>query len=472
MSHPSSRVCFLVPDVTVTAVGLRLAILTAWVCVACSNRVVPASPPAVVATPAPLISDDEIFHQLDIKFGTTGAVPAAMPDRKLRLRAFIADRMTQSAFYDHVAPEFTRMASSGGSLTVFPHTLKHDDADFFYLDNPCAPADRIAVAPWWNLGTTVKICRDDVRPDVTSYQADGITSYCEGSERPFERRFDSPCRCGANLVHCATPELQKKMIGALDDEQIRTFEYIVEQKLPFSTSVMTIDRTVRSDLADFFYARATALQTGTLTYPVPQEGSVRVRPRPAHFDIGLLTTWPWLSVDDGVRSRVAGLWGMTLCSNLKSSNVNPEQMFASLHSDTPKAGNFRYSVHLELATSSGCESCHRVLEHAALAMQAYPVARFGSRYLPSEQSAGTTQLFVGDDARAEGPATVEWLARSLAAQPEFQSCVVDTTLHFLFDGYDTPDPQRRHLIDAFTKTQSFAQLFSDAVVMRYLPEAR
>jgi len=314
----------------------------------------------------------------------------------------------------------------------------------------------------------VKVCRDDVHPEVVSYDEDGVTTYCEGSERPFERRFHSPCRCGANLIHCATPELQKQMLAALDDEQIRTFEYIVREQLPFSSSIMTLDKSARSDLADFFYARAESFVTGKLAYPPPQENSVRVRPRPAHFNVGLVTTWPWLALDDGVRPRVAGLWGV-LCANLKSRNVNPEQMFAAIHPNlvAAKAGNFRYSVHLELASASGCDSCHRVLEHAALALDGYPVARFGSRYVEPAKAA-TTKLFVDDDQRAEGPATVEWLARSLAVQPEFQQCVVDNTLHFLFDGYDTPDRERQQLIDSFTKSQDFKQLFSDAVVARYL----
>lgn len=462
---------------------LVISLLMATAGIGCNRHVerdrasTPAAPTAhgAAAKEAPVVlaTDDEIFRELDIKFGTSGPVPAAAPDRAGRIRAFVADRMKQTAFYDNVGPEFTFPAGPGASVAPIARVLQRDaKLDYYYLSEPCKPKEQVSVVPWWDTGTKVKICASDYRPEIVSYDENGITRWCEAVATSFQRSFGSPCRCGANLIHCSpSMELQDNVLRAFGEEQVRTFEHVVRSGLPYS-SLLTMAETVRSDLADYFYARIEFLRTGKLVYPKPQENSVRLRPRPEHFNAGLLTTWPPLMTDDSTRTRVASLWNVSFCFTMKSANVKAGEMFDAIHANEKSAtsGNYRHHVRMELASTDGCETCHRILEYGSLALQAYPIHVHGSRYDPARAFNGTTKLFMdGEDPRTEGPATIEWFAKAISEQPEFYQCTVDAMLNLVYDGYEPPQDVRETLGAEFARSQDFGSVFAEAIVSRYLP---
>jgi len=118
----------------------------------------------------------------------------------------------------------------------------------------------------------------------------------------------------------------------------------------------------------------------------------------------------------------------------------------------------------------GCQNGHKNLGNASKAMTGFTLVQHGSHFLSSRAYAGTLQFYLGslEAPRAEGPATLAWLGKTISEQPEFNSCVVTKVLNYLYDGYDYSPDLKEQLEALFAVRQDFASMFESAVIARYL----
>ena len=464
------------------------------VAVSCSAPPPPPRPPAIAspaAAPEPAApaappppttpSDRELLRRLDLKLGTQGdiAVPDALShdQRRELYRAFVRDRMKQPAFYESTFRALRLIRGPGespGVLPPLPFTLKKSDSTpaVYYLEQPCKAKDQIDVEPWWDLGSKVRVCADSYRPEVVSYVAGGeSTVWCDSTFYKAHRAWvTSPCKCGRNLMNCApSSDVQRAIMKGFSDEQALTVQHVVEHHLPFG-EILTLPESVRSGYGDLFYARSEFIATGRWSYPKPESIAASLRPRPAAFDAGILSTWFWMIDSDSHRVMAREIWDQFLCHPLASRNVTPAEILRAMGGSTTAVGKFRDSVRMEFTTAPGCENCHKILENASRAMVGYTLMQYGGHYIKDHAYTGTIQFFVGDvsSPRAEGPATLHWLGATIAAQPEFNACMVKKVLSYVYDGFEYAPALAERLQARFSTGQDFATLFEDAVVSRYL----
>jgi hypothetical protein len=465
-----------------------LLLLVALSCSSQPPRPTTIAPAPAAATPAARatapLSDREILRRLDLKFGTHGdiAVPEGLSRDQLReaYRGFLRDRMKQDAFYDstfHALKLIRGPGESPSMLPPLPFTLMKSETTpaFYYLDKPCAASEQVAVEPWWNLGSKVRVCADAYKPELASYVAGGgSTVWCDSTfYKAHTAWVASPCKCGKNLMNCApSGEVQRAIMKGFSDEQMLTVKHVVEGHRPFG-EILTLPGSVRSGYGDFFYARSEFIETGRWTYPdpeAPESIDARLRPRPAAFDAGILSTWFWMVDSDSYRVMARELWDQFLCHPLASRNVTPAEILKAMGGSATAVGKFRDSVRMEFTTAPGCQDCHKILENASRTMVGYTLMQYGGHYIKDRADPGTIQFYVdGVSApRAEGPATLHWLGATIAAQPEFTACMVKKVLDYIYDGFDYAPALAVRLQTRFSNGQDFATLFEDAVVSRYL----
>jgi hypothetical protein len=462
----------------------HVTVVLAWLLVACARPVTggaggpaasPPPPPPHTDDRAITARDDAALARLDIAFGTSGALPqaadATLASRAARFRTFVRARQDQDAFYDTMLLRYFRMvvprSASMVSSSMVLATATDGERPYYYhpKDGPCARKHQVAVHPWWDLETTVWICDASYRPDILAERMGDEPSYCEypGVE-PFT------CRCGENLINCTRDQVQyDQMVTALAEEPIRTLQFVMQRHEPLSHA-LTMNGTVRSDLADFFYARDRAFQTGTLALPrVDPTRRATLRPRDPPYGAGVLTTAAYVYFDDARRVTAAEIWEDFLCTPLMSSAVHAEAMFAG----TLRAKRVRVHATPELGRMTGCQNCHARLESVVAAYSGFTPAIFGMRYLPGAQLHDTIGFYVRDhkDLRGEAPASIQWIGEMIGRQPEFTSCLVQHSEQIVFGGYPVPADVHAYASRQFAATQDLAQLIEDLIVARYVGAA-
>ncbi|MCA9705154.1 MAG: hypothetical protein KDK70_04790, partial [Myxococcales bacterium] len=217
---------------------------------------------------------DAMLRELDIVFGTTGLPVVgrigASPTAR-ELREFVRERMNHDEFYDAVLPRMFGVLSRAPFVTPtvrFALAQSSVEAgslagrEYYYLDDPCPAHELQSVRPWWNLDEEVLICRDSYRPEVEFDDRASGKQFCEA---PY---YGNPgprvCGCGEYLLACARDEAQQWQLRAeIKQEAIRTMQHVIRSRRPFA-DVLSIDRTVRTDLVEMFYARSEFFLTGEL----------------------------------------------------------------------------------------------------------------------------------------------------------------------------------------------------------------
>ena len=197
-----------------------------------------------------------------------------------------------------------------GAPQLLPFALKHsghDETTVYYLDKPCVAADEVKVAPWWDLTTEVRICKDAFRPDVKIDDHLGAKQLCEMSDASYARP-NPVCRCGEHLINCARDGEQRGLVSSSHlAELLSTFRHVMTTHQRFE-EVLTMRASVRSDLADFFYARSRYLQTGKLTLaPIDEKKPPSLRDRDPE-NAGVLTNPVYLYRDSARRIMTSVMW--------------------------------------------------------------------------------------------------------------------------------------------------------------------
>ena len=465
----------------------RTAAAAVWFLVACARPVTGggAGPPAGPPPPSARTDDSAIaardgaaLARLDITFGTSGALPEAADAtpsaRAARFRAFVRARADQDVFYDTLLPRLFKMLGAWQHSPVSKRmvlTSKTEGGRTYYYhpkDGPCARQHQVAVHPWWDLKTTVWVCDASYRPDILAEKPETIADELPYCESPFAE--PDACRCGENLINCTRDQVQHdQMENALAEEPIRTIQLVMQRHEPLSHA-LTMNATVRSDLADFVYARDRALHTGTLSFPrADPTRRATLRPRAPPYVAGVLTTAAYLYFDDSRRLPAATLWEDFLCTPLVSSAVHAEAMFAG----ALRAHRVRLHATPQLGQMAGCQNCHARLESVVAAYSGFISSMYGMRYVPSAQLHDTIGFYVRDhtDLRGEAPASVQWIGEMIGRQPEFTACLVDHSEQIVFGGYPVPPEVHTRASRQFSATQDLAQLIEDLVVARYVGAA-
>ncbi len=398
-------------------------------------------------------ADPTRLERLDHLFGTHG------PTAEVSASDFLRARLEQPQLHDALLRVLLRSIRPA-EISVWPGVALKQGKDgggaFFYLGTPCGRSERVSVRPWWDPRKPVSICKSAYRPEVKSETSTwGTARTCEAVGVLSE---GTECGCGEHLLNCARDGAHAlEQNRAVVAEVFQTFQYVVQQRRRFS-DLFSMNETVRSDLGDFMYRRDRYFRDGRWDAGPLRADGATLRPREPFMAGGILSA-PMMQFYDQPRVRVAELFEDLLCMPLTSTAVHAEAMFALA------SPNFRRGGHLELAQRQGCRSCHARLEYAMRATEGYSNLREGLRFDPAKRSAQKARVYVRDekDLRAEGPATVEWLGRTLAAQPEFPRCVVSKIEEWIYAGAPVPEATHQKLLEDFTRSEDLAGLLEGTV---------
>lgn len=424
--------------------------------------------------------DASAFEQLDLAFGTTGpAVPAVGEGRARAYRQFVRDRLTQDAFYDTVLPRLFSVFSENSSVNgTVPFVLKKGKVgsrDVYFINNPtlnragppCTkPEELVSTHPWWDENETAWLCSSDFHPETrVDPHGDGRV-FCEGRIVNHEINFKQKagCGCGERLLNCARDRAQLDQLeGAYVDEVVRTMQQVIQSRARFS-GVLTMTSTVRSDLAELFYARNRYFKTGRFELGAIGNGKPSLKPRDPEFAGGVLTTPLFLYWEFSRRLTTQKIWEDFLCAPLASTGVRAADMF---HLGDAR---LRTRGHLALTQMTGCSDCHARIENGVQAFSAFPPATNGFRHVAEWTFAGTAKFYVRDatDARAEGPSTPLWVGQTVARQPEFISCMTRKVEELIYRGFAVPPQLHQQLLSRFARDEDLAAAIEDAVVARYV----
>jgi hypothetical protein len=224
--------------------------------------------------------------------------------------------------------------------------------------------------------------------------------------------------------------------------------------------------TVRSDLADFIYERADYFRTGRFSRRSFRSDDTPVlRPRPEGFTAGLLTTPPFLFMDEP-RTSLALVFNDFLCLPGKSTSVKAAQTL-NVHTN-----NIRSEGMMELAGKTGCKTCHMRLENAVLAFSGFSNLRLGTRFQPEGATLHEIGFYMNNekDLRATGPATPAWFGEVMARQPEFAECMVKKAEEFVYGGYPIPPEIHRTILANFRMNEDFLHVIEQLVSAWWLGE--
>jgi hypothetical protein len=321
--------------------------------------------------------------------------------------------------------------------------LKHgrDPRAPLYLRAPGTAAQAVAVHPWWDLESEVKVCPDSYRPDKWTL-APGEHGYrtalklsCDSQVGSPELETASLCGCGPNLIRCLLDEAHHDQLNRSFMEEIRrTTAYVVEHDLPMA-SLFTGNATFRDRNAELYYRRQRigALQSERVKRELadladwPDDGKWAPRDelRPGQ-QAGVLTAPQILHWLPDQRQRMRGYYEILWC-NLRNSFGATTHKVLELNA----TGNnlFVHDSWQRLAHTELCMNCHARLDYGTQFFLGFPDSRASTHYNPELQATGEGPLYGRDlrDARGSAPLTPHGFAELATAQPEFASCM---TRHF------------------------------------------
>ncbi|MBX7098449.1 MAG: hypothetical protein K1X89_12100 [Myxococcaceae bacterium] len=436
----------------------------------------PAAALAAPPPPSPRADDAAFSTNLALLNGVLGTPAASVDPARYpgataaeRWRAAVRERMKDDALYLSVLPRmfvYLNMRADGPPFELMSGKLK--GREFYYLHEPCKADQLVSVDAWWRPGKPVQVCKDSYLPEIKSDDRAGSTQYCEATEN---RNPDpSICGCGEHLLNCAPQgELAEQIGTAYSLEAVKTMQHVIQSQKPFG-QVLTGNETVRSNHADFYYARDTYFRGGPLAIPPQSDKSAEafsLRSRPPQYEGGLLTSPLFRYGDEAPRVLVSVLWWDFLCTVPLSLRVHAEQIFEL------KNPKLRSGDHMELAAKTGCRDCHARIENALKAFKGFVSSRVGQRSVPLDGPPETMKFYVRDslDMRAEGPATPTWLGATLVSQPEFAGCMTKKVQEIVYGGEPVPTEVTRAMVSAFKKDQNLQTLIEDAVVARFAGSA-
>jgi len=353
------------------------------------------------------------------------------------LEAEIARLVATREFSHDVAPRLLL-----GYMTAAPFsfdiailkTTKIDETVVHWRKQECKSlADVVEVAPWWAPQTTIKICKDDYRPELLR---DSQGAFCNGGKG---LAIGKECGCGPSLIFCADKEHQQKTLWGLRQETVNTIGYIVSHDLPLA-DVFTTSYSFRDADAAWVHYRDQIVNGVLDKMPDlsswPAEGQWAERPAlwPGQH-AGILTDHQFAFFSDGPRDRMRSYYERAWCKSPASFGVDVDQFRTLVHG----AQDLRYhgARWKELAAAPGCTTCHARLDYGMQFFLGYPDVMTAMGPTIATQTPSEEGPLYGDDIedpRGKAKLTPHEFGKLLVAQPEFADCMIQHVTDHVFGG--------------------------------------
>ena len=317
------------------------------------------------------------------------------------------------------------------------HQTSAGGETIYYLHTACTRSDAVEVKPWWDLATTVLVCRDSYRPDVFG---DATGALCTGHFlSPLAAT--SPCGCGPNLIRCGRDEVQLAQVqSALIAEHRGSIAYVVSHDLPIQT-IFSSNESFRSGLAELVYQRGriesrevASLEQLPPWSALPARGAwaPRHETRPGQH-AGIATNNFFTQAADSVRLKMVDLSGALWCDLVHSTDVHTDALLArTFHA---AAVNFRSeAVSNELAAQPLCTNCHARLDYGAAFFNGMRWSHLATHYDPRRQldTPGPLYLMDIDDGRGSDKRNPAGFMRLALDQPEYAACIAQNLATHVF----------------------------------------
>jgi hypothetical protein len=405
------------------------------------------APPAALSAPAAAELADDVAL-LAIGAPATAADRAAIAARGGTAAAFgsYIDELLRRPGAAAVAGNVLRIIGSPNRALWAETILRQQGtgADaIYYIHEPCAPERAVRVRPWWDLGSTVRVCPEAYRPDV--FRApDG--NYCSGVyAAPFQR--GSPCGCGPNLLRCLRGAEDKDALSkAIVAESAETIAWVVSQDLPIQT-LFSSPESFRRPHAELLYQRwrvenrdVPSLEQLADWRKWPAAGAWAPRPasKPGQH-AGILTNHFTPQAVDSQRLKVSGFLDTLWCEDQSSQRVATHALLEVAEEFGP---NLRSKVGWEaLAARPVCTSCHARIDYGVQFFTGMEWYFRGLHYMAGLQQDREGPLYHSgiDDERGRAKRNPQGFAQLALAQPEFPRCMARNFLVHAFGGPAEPE---------------------------------
>ena len=371
-----------------------------------------------------------------LRLAARGYSPAAFSD-------FIGELVRRPEFAEVVSEVLRLKGSSYRQIGPMMQleTFELDGRSVFFTRERCSLGQVEAVHPWWDLGTTVLVCRDSYRPDV--FQIDE-SHYCSGL---WASDLDeAPCGCGPNLMRCfRNREDTDGIAQGLSDEMSSTVRHVVAEGMPVQR-LFDSQESFRGPWSQLVYLKF-KVENGDVRSLVevpdwrdwPTDGQWAARPESESGQhAGVFTNPYFLDAVDSQRLKASLLFETLWCTEgLLSSGVETETV---LNASAQRATSRGWE---SLAALPGCTECHARIEHAVQFAQGIPYWVASTHYVARRTPEAREQLYGRniDDLRGEGLRTPRGLIDLTLAQPEFPACMAKRFRHHVF-GSNSPENSR------------------------------
>lgn len=321
-----------------------------------------------------------------------------------------------------------------------------DGERILHLGRPCRIAETIAVRPWWDLSTTVKVCKDSIRPATWTTRTKSGAISCGSSIAAPTADPNSGCGCGPNLLRCPpmAPDTFERFSSAALDEVRATTRHLVAADRPLA-ELFTTNATARSREIELLYLKSLA-EGLQMTNPEPLLALADALPPPGTLaprkeieegqHAGVLTAPDYLYSSMDPRQRMRMIYETMWCATESAPGALPEDLL-SLHTADLSMANHGWQ---ELAARPICTSCHARLDYGMQFFRGYPSVIVSAWHFVPGQARGPGPLYGSgiDDPRGTGTLTPRGFAEAAVAQPEFSRCMARNVAEYVFGPATTP----------------------------------
>lgn len=393
----------------------------------------------------------------------------SMKERAARgdLDGLVSELIAHPTFAKAVAPVMLlahwRFAQHNG---ISPRNVlkQTTDADglIHYLRKPCAAAETDEVEPWWALGTKVRICRSDYRPELVT-----VDQYACGGHYGI----DVGCGCGRNLIHCYRDRRHHDSLRASNLAEVNDTIALAVSSGSSIQDIFLANATVRDRNAEILLRRRDIALGKPWKEGLDQFASPRLMPRAEAFPgqhSGILTATNIVRAADAPRVILVVMYSLMTCANSNNAHVTAPEALA-IDSANLRADSDGKEF---LASAKGCTDCHARLDHGIAFFagwrSAYHASYFEAEFHPVTSDA---RLFFANnrDLRATGQSTPRSFAEMLMAQPEFAACQARRIGRFVLGG--ASDAALENDLAAMIKARAPIREIVKAAVIAYATRA-
>jgi hypothetical protein len=340
------------------------------------------------------------------------------------------DGTTASLFVDHLA---VYRGDDSHKLYYLHHRADGSAA-------PCRPDQAVMISPWWDLNTSIAICKQSYLPDHVF----DTVGYCGGQAEPTVPAAPrAECGCGPFLLGCLppddeAPELVQRMDRDAHDEVAHTAAVLIQNGASYK-DLITTTATWQTGLIQFLYARReiigwlahrkydaqveSEIRDKLARLDLEAAGAMTERPPPyTHSGLFVGTISSALTAAATYRSVSGGLLVRELCRMVPQSVTVRADALLLVTATTP---NLRLKdVHLSpMRHQDGCRDCHNPMDGTSAFLLPLATPLFGS--MPTGRAEQASLVVNGaGDTRGSGVGLGD-LMELVAQQPEFLPCTLE-----------------------------------------------